>query len=189
MANQLNLRVDENLRRSAEAIFEELGFGLPTAVNLFLRAVVRTGGMSFIPLDLPPLSQFNQSQQSSDAQQSLDTTQHMNPPSPQPHPEQSIQHSSLANIQHIDEDTSETEILSYEDGIIELERRYKKLDRGTEFTVRDLLHVHGSFLDVGKGTTGTRLGGYLKRNHEAWGARRIEGVEPARYVKLVEYES
>ena len=51
MANtvNLNIRVDENLKRRAEGIYNELGMTLTTAMNLFLRSSVRYGG---IPLEL-----------------------------------------------------------------------------------------------------------------------------------------
>ena len=45
----LNVRVDEDLKRKAEHIFNELGMNLSTAMNLFLRCAVRYGG---IPFDL-----------------------------------------------------------------------------------------------------------------------------------------
>mgnify|MGYP000856987023 CR=1 FL=1 len=45
----LNIRVDEELKREAEAIFNELGFNMSTAMNIFLRYSVRYGG---IPFDL-----------------------------------------------------------------------------------------------------------------------------------------
>lgn len=51
MANStnLNIRVDEELKRKAEAIFSELGLNMSTAMNMFLRYSVRYGG---IPFDL-----------------------------------------------------------------------------------------------------------------------------------------
>ena len=51
MANttNLNIRVDEDLKRKAEAVFSELGLNLSTAMNIFLRYSVRYGG---IPFDL-----------------------------------------------------------------------------------------------------------------------------------------
>jgi len=51
MANttNLNIRVDEELKRKAEAIFSELGLSMSTAMNMFLRYSVRYGG---IPFDL-----------------------------------------------------------------------------------------------------------------------------------------
>jgi DNA-damage-inducible protein J len=42
-----NIRIDPDLKEQANAIFEELGLTLSTAVNVFLRAVVREGGMPF----------------------------------------------------------------------------------------------------------------------------------------------
>ena len=45
----LNIRVDEDLKKSAEAVFTELGMNLSTAMNIFLRQAVRYGG---IPFDL-----------------------------------------------------------------------------------------------------------------------------------------
>lgn len=49
MANttNINIRVDENLKRSAEAIFSELGLNMSTAMNIFLRYSVRYGGIPF----------------------------------------------------------------------------------------------------------------------------------------------
>jgi DNA-damage-inducible protein J len=51
MANttNLNIRVDEDIKRKAEAIFSELGLNMSTAMNIFLRYSVRYGG---IPFDL-----------------------------------------------------------------------------------------------------------------------------------------
>lgn len=45
----LNIRVDEELKRKAEALFTELGLNMSTAMNIFLRNSVRYGG---IPFDL-----------------------------------------------------------------------------------------------------------------------------------------
>ncbi|MBC3537996.1 type II toxin-antitoxin system RelB/DinJ family antitoxin [Megasphaera hominis] len=45
----LNLRVDAELKRQAETIFADLGIPTSTAINMFLRSVVRYGG---IPFDL-----------------------------------------------------------------------------------------------------------------------------------------
>lgn len=51
MANttNLNIRVDEEIKRKAETIFNELGLNMSTAMNMFLRYSVRYGG---IPFDL-----------------------------------------------------------------------------------------------------------------------------------------
>jgi len=49
MANttNLNIRVDEELKRNAEKIFNELGLNMSTAMNIFLRYSVRYGGIPF----------------------------------------------------------------------------------------------------------------------------------------------
>lgn len=44
-----NIRIDPDLKEQVNAVFEEPGFTISTAVNVFLRAVVREGG---IPLDM-----------------------------------------------------------------------------------------------------------------------------------------
>lgn len=45
----INIRVDEDVKKKAEAIFSELGLNLSTAMNIFLKYSVRYGG---IPFDL-----------------------------------------------------------------------------------------------------------------------------------------
>ena len=61
MANttNINVRVDEELKRQAESIFNELGMNLSTAMNIFLRSAVRYGGVPFdlkISQPLPDLA-------------------------------------------------------------------------------------------------------------------------------------
>ncbi len=56
MANttNLNIRVDEEIKRKAEAIFNELGLNMSTAMNMFLRYSVRYGGIPFdLRIELP----------------------------------------------------------------------------------------------------------------------------------------
>ena len=48
MAN-VNIRVEDSLKKRAENIFSELGMSMSTATNVFYRQVVRHGG---IPFDL-----------------------------------------------------------------------------------------------------------------------------------------
>ena len=48
MAN-VNIRVDDTLKREAEEIFTELGLSMSAATTVFYKQVVRYGG---IPLDL-----------------------------------------------------------------------------------------------------------------------------------------
>ncbi len=41
------IRIDPEVKREAAAILDELGLSMSTAVNAFLRALVREGGMPF----------------------------------------------------------------------------------------------------------------------------------------------
>ena len=43
----INIRVDSDLKHKAEAVFAELGMNLSTALNVFLRASVRSNGLPF----------------------------------------------------------------------------------------------------------------------------------------------
>ena len=53
MAN-VNIRVDDAVKRQAEMIFSELGMSMSTATNIFYRQVARTGGIPF-ELKVQPL--------------------------------------------------------------------------------------------------------------------------------------
>jgi DNA-damage-inducible protein J len=44
---QVNIRIDDALKESAEKLFEELGLNMTTAVNIFVRQTVREGGIPF----------------------------------------------------------------------------------------------------------------------------------------------
>lgn len=41
------VRIDPEIKEQAVKIFEELGLSLSAAINIYLRAVVRHGGMPF----------------------------------------------------------------------------------------------------------------------------------------------
>ena len=43
----LNIRTDAEVKAAAEQLFNELGLNLTTAVNIFLRQSIRTGGIPF----------------------------------------------------------------------------------------------------------------------------------------------
>ena len=43
----MNLRVDKNLKKEAEALFDSLGINMTTAINIFLRQSVRNQGIPF----------------------------------------------------------------------------------------------------------------------------------------------
>ena len=55
MTKNLNLRVDAELKAQAEHIFSKLGLPTSTAINMFLKSVVRHGGIPFsLRLDETP---------------------------------------------------------------------------------------------------------------------------------------
>ena len=49
MANTINvnIRVDEELKKQTEILLSDMGLNMSTAVNIFLRQVLRTGGFPF----------------------------------------------------------------------------------------------------------------------------------------------
>ena len=50
----LNIRTDAEVKAAAEQLFNDLGMNLTTAVNIFLRQAIRTGGIPFeIKTDAP----------------------------------------------------------------------------------------------------------------------------------------
>ena len=46
-SSNLNIRVDENLKRQAEALFKDLGLSMSSAITVFLKAAVSHGGIPF----------------------------------------------------------------------------------------------------------------------------------------------
>ena len=44
---QINLRVDDNLQRSAERTLNDIGLSMSTAINIFLKTVVRENRIPF----------------------------------------------------------------------------------------------------------------------------------------------
>ncbi|MDY4641757.1 MAG: type II toxin-antitoxin system RelB/DinJ family antitoxin [Erysipelotrichaceae bacterium] len=50
----LNIRTDKDVIEQAEAIFNELGLNLTTAINIFLRTAIREHGIPFeLKLEVP----------------------------------------------------------------------------------------------------------------------------------------
>ena len=43
----INVRIDENLKKEAESIFEAIGVSTSTAINMFFKQVVRTKSIPF----------------------------------------------------------------------------------------------------------------------------------------------
>ena len=49
-----SVRMDSDLKRECEALYNELGMNLTTAINVFLRQSLRTGGFPFeVRIDKP----------------------------------------------------------------------------------------------------------------------------------------
>jgi len=44
---QVNIRLDDTLKERADILFDELGINMTTAFNMFVRQVVRQGGIPF----------------------------------------------------------------------------------------------------------------------------------------------
>ena len=50
----LNIRTDKDIKDQADAIFNELGLTMTTAINMFLRTTIRENGIPFaLKLDVP----------------------------------------------------------------------------------------------------------------------------------------
>lgn len=44
---QVNIRIDDDLKARADALFDELGINMTTAFSMFIRQTVREGGLPF----------------------------------------------------------------------------------------------------------------------------------------------
>jgi len=55
----LNIRVDEDIKKQAEDLFAGLGMNMTTAITVFLRQAIRTGGVPFEIVD-PFYGAYNQ---------------------------------------------------------------------------------------------------------------------------------
>ena len=44
---QVNIRLEDGIKEKADALFDELGLNMTTAFNIFVRQVVRQGGIPF----------------------------------------------------------------------------------------------------------------------------------------------
>jgi DNA-damage-inducible protein J len=54
LMTNVNIMVDDNLKRDTEGIFSELGLSMSAATNLFYKQVVRLGGIPFeLKVDRP----------------------------------------------------------------------------------------------------------------------------------------
>lgn len=43
----LNVRVDEEVKKDVEEILDEIGLNMSTAINVFLKKIIRDGGIPF----------------------------------------------------------------------------------------------------------------------------------------------
>lgn len=46
-STNLNIRIDKDVKESSEKVFEDLGINMTTAINIFLRQVIRVNGIPF----------------------------------------------------------------------------------------------------------------------------------------------
>lgn len=46
-STNLNIRIDRNVKEQSEKIFDDLGLNMTTAINMFLRQVIRVNGIPF----------------------------------------------------------------------------------------------------------------------------------------------
>ena len=46
---RISIRMEDSLRKEADAILDELGLNMSSAVNIFLKQLVRLGGLPFTP--------------------------------------------------------------------------------------------------------------------------------------------
>lgn len=54
MSSTITIRVDENIKKEAASIFKEVGMDMSTAINIYLKQVIRSNGIPFpISADIP----------------------------------------------------------------------------------------------------------------------------------------
>ena len=46
-STNLNIRIDKTIKETSEKVFEDLGLNMTTAINMFLRQVIRVNGIPF----------------------------------------------------------------------------------------------------------------------------------------------
>lgn len=63
-STNLNIRIDKNVKEQSEKIFDDLGLNMSTAINMFLRQVIRVNG---IPFDIKRDSSYLHSHKTSNS--------------------------------------------------------------------------------------------------------------------------
>jgi len=54
MSSTITIRVEENVKKEANNIFKEVGMDMSTAINIYLKQVIRSNGIPFpISADIP----------------------------------------------------------------------------------------------------------------------------------------
>ena len=54
MSSTITVRVDENVKKEAVAIFKDVGLDMSTAINVYLKQVIRSNGIPFpLSADVP----------------------------------------------------------------------------------------------------------------------------------------
>lgn len=48
MSSTITVRVDENVKKEASSIFKEVGLDMSTAINVYLKQVIRSNGIPFL---------------------------------------------------------------------------------------------------------------------------------------------
>lgn len=46
-STNLNIRIDKKVKETSEKVFEDIGLNMTTAINMFLRQVIRVNGIPF----------------------------------------------------------------------------------------------------------------------------------------------
>ena len=60
MANaQIHVRIDDSTKKQAQKIFSDMGLDITTAVNMFIKQVIRNQGFPFLPTTDPFHSEAN----------------------------------------------------------------------------------------------------------------------------------
>ncbi len=54
MSSTITVRVDENIKKEASSVLKEVGMDMSTAINVYLRQVIRSNGIPFaVSADIP----------------------------------------------------------------------------------------------------------------------------------------
>ena len=70
----INIRIDETVKKQAEELFTELGLNMTTAFNMFVRQAINKGG---IPFDIVRKEDFYSPYNQEKLRQSINSTNHV----------------------------------------------------------------------------------------------------------------